>query len=215
MALFAGQPAGIQIKKWLIILVSLIVVINVMAAVSLVVLQRSMMDIQGRYQPVMISASEISAQVHQAQASLYRYLGEYVPDTAEVRQSTALLEESLEEALGQKAAGEWQAELEAIRGNLAKYRVVVSNLPAIGAGTDWGEVDEFRSQAVVLGQSMEEQASRLKAEVGSKIRSRAERSLRVSSVAVIVFLCLLALSALITGLLFVWWKQFQDMILNL
>jgi hypothetical protein len=30
MALFAGQPAGIQIKKWLIILVSLIVVIAVL-----------------------------------------------------------------------------------------------------------------------------------------------------------------------------------------
>jgi flagellar basal body-associated protein FliL len=215
MALFAGQPAGIQIKKWLIILVTLIVVINVMAAASLVIVQKSMSDIQGRYQPVMISASEISTQVHQAQASLYKYLGEYLPDTAEVKDNTAVLEKTLQKAREMKAAGEWLDELEAIRGNLAKYRVVVSNLPAIGARTDWGEVDEFRSQAVELGRSMEEQASSLKAKVGARIRTKAERSLRVSSIAVVVFLCFLALSALITVLLLVWWRQFQDMILNL
>jgi flagellar basal body-associated protein FliL len=215
MALFAGQPAGIQIKKWLIILVTLIVVVNVMAAASLVVVQMSMSDIQGRYLPVMISASEISTQVHQAQASLYKYLGEYLPDTAEVEQNTAVLEETLEAAMKLEAAGEWLGELEEIRGNLAKYRVVVSSLPAIGAGTDWGELDEFRSQAVVLGRSMEEQATSLKAGVGARIQTRAERSLRISSSAVVVFLCFLGLSAFITGLLVVWWKQFQDMILNL
>lgn len=215
MALFAGQPAGIQIKKWLIILVTLLVVVNVMAAASLVVVQMSMSDIQGRYQPVMISASEISTQVHQAQASLYKYLGEYRPDTAEVEQNTLALERTLEEAMKQEAAADWLGELEAIRGNLAKYRVVVSSLPAIGAGTDWGEVDEFRSQAVALGRSMEEQATSLKAGVGARIQAKAERSLRVSSSAVVVFLCFLGLSAFITGLLLVWWKQFQDMILNL
>jgi hypothetical protein len=215
MALFAGQPAGIQIKKWLIILVTLIVVVNVMAAASLVVVQMSMSDIQGRYLPVMISAGEISTQVHQAQASLYKYLGEYLPDTVEVEQNTAVLEETLEGTMKLEAAGEWLSELEAIRGNLAKYRVVVSSLPAIGAGTDWGEVDEFRSQAVVLGRSMEEQATSLKAGVGARIQTKAERSLRISSSAVVVFLCFLGLSAFITGLLLVWWKQFQDMILNL
>jgi len=215
MALFAGQPAGVQIKKWLIILVTLLVVVNVMAAASLVVVQMSMTDIQARYQPVMISASEISTQVHQAQASLYKYLGEYLPDTTEVEQNTEALEKTLEDGMNQEAASEWLEELEAIRGNLAKYRVVVSSLPAIGAGTDWGEVDEFRSQAVVLGQSMEKQATSLKAGVVARIRVKAGRSLRISSIAVVVFLCFLGLSAFITGLLLVWWKQFQDMILNL
>ena len=60
MAIFGGQPAGIQIKKWLIILVSLIVLINVLAVASLVVLQRSVTAIHARYQPVLISASDIS-----------------------------------------------------------------------------------------------------------------------------------------------------------
>ena len=66
MALFAGEPAGVQIKKWLVILVLLIVVINVLAAGSLIVLQRSVTDIQRRYQPMLLAAGEVTAQVFQA-----------------------------------------------------------------------------------------------------------------------------------------------------
>jgi hypothetical protein len=215
MAIFAGQPAGIQIKKWLIILVSLIVLVNVLAVAGLVALQRSLTAIQGRYQPVLISASGISTQVYQAQASLYKYLGEYLENTEEVEKRTAALEEALHEALSQEAALEWQAELEAIRKNLAKYRVVIRNLPSIGTATDWAEVDEMRTQAVVLGQTMEEQASSLKDDVATRIGEKARQSLRLSRGAVIVFLLLLVLSTLITVLLLMWWRQFQDMILNL
>ncbi len=215
MALFAGDPAGIQIKKWLVILVSMIVLVNVMAAGSLLVLQRSVTAIQRRYQPVMVAASDITTQVYQAQTSLYKYLGEYLADTSEVEQRTDALEATVEGALGMESAAEWQEQLEAIRDGLIRYRVVVRNLPAIGAETDWQEVDEFRAQAVALGRSMEEQASRLKDEVGSRISERASRSLALSRVAVVIFVGLLALSALITVLLLAWWRQFQDMILNL
>jgi hypothetical protein len=215
MAIFGGQPAGIQIKKWLIILVSLIVLINVLAVASLVVLQRSVTAIQARYQPVLISASDISTQVYQAQASLYKYLGEYLEDTEEVEKRTVALEEVLQDALDLKAALEWQEELEAIRKNLAKYRVVIRNLPSIGTETDWAGVDEMRTQAVMLGQTMEEQASGLKETVGTRIGEKARQSLRLSRGAVLVFLLLLVLSTLITVLLLMWWRQFQEMILNL
>ena len=215
MALFAGEPAGIQIKKWLVILVSMIVLVNVMAAGSLVLPQRSVTAIQRTYQPVMVAASDITTQVYQAQTSLYKYLGEYLVDPAEVEERTAALESTVTAALGMEAAREWQEQLEAIRDGLTRYRVVVRNLPAIGAETDWQEVDEFRTQAVALGRTMEEQASRLKEEVGARISERADRSLVLSRAAVFTFVGLLGLSILITVLLLAWWRQFQDMILNL
>jgi hypothetical protein len=215
MALFAGQPAGIQIKKWLIILVSLIVVINVLAAGSLVLLQRYVMEIQAKYQPVMTGAGEISAEVSRAQADLYKYLGEYQPSTAEVESRIILLEGRLEEVLQHEGSREWQGKLQAIRDSLVKYRVVVRNLPAIGAETDWSEIDEFRSQAVMLGQAMEEQAAVLKEEVSARIQAKAAQARRFARVAVVACLGFLVLSTLITVLLFSWWNQFQEMILNL
>jgi hypothetical protein len=133
----------------------------------------------------------------------------------EVEKRTVALEEVLQEALDLKAALEWQEELEAIRKNLAKYRVVIRNLPSIGTETDWAGVDEMRTQAVMLGQTMEEQASGLKEAVGTRIGEKARQSLRLSRGAVLVFLLLLVLSTLITVLLLMWWRQFQEMILNL
>lgn len=215
MALFAGDPAGVQIKKWLVILVLLIVVINVLAAASLIVLQRSVTAIQRRYQPVLLAAGDISTQVFQAQASLYKYLGEYLENTNEVKERTALLRTTLTDMSELEAAAEWQGKIEEIRDSLAKYIVVVRNLPAIGAGTDWSEVDEFRSQAVALGSAMEEQAAKLKEEVGSRIQAKADHSIRIARIAVVIFICFLCLSIVITSLLLVWWRQFQDMILNL
>ena len=119
MALFAGEPAGVQIKKWLVILVLLIVVINVLAAGSLILLQRSVTTIQRKYQPVLLAAGEISTQVHQAQASLYKYLGEYLENTDEVKERTALLRKTLADTSELEAAAEWQDKIEEIRDSLA------------------------------------------------------------------------------------------------
>jgi hypothetical protein len=215
MALFAGQPGGVQIKKWLIILVSLIVLINILAAGSLVLLQRYVSEIQAKYQPIMTGAGEISTQVCRAQADLYKYLGEYQSSTAEVESRVLLIAERVEEVLGHDGGREWQEDLEAIRDSLVKYRVVIRNLPAIGAETDWNEVDEFRSQAVILGQEMEAQASILKEEVSARIEVKAAQAQRFARLFVFVCLGFLALSTLITMLLFAWWNQFQEMILNL
>ncbi len=215
MGIIAGKPAGVQIKRWLVVLVSAIVALDLIAAASLLTLRRSITNIHERYQPVLVSAGEISTLVHQAQSSLYKYLGEYLPDTGEVATYTAELEKKIAAALTQEAGAEWRADLEAIQASLAQYRVVVNNLPRIGGVTDWDEVNELRSQAKELGLSMERTAGKLKADAVAKISQQAGDSLRLSSLAVYLFLGFFALSILITVLLFFWWKTFQDMILNL
>jgi hypothetical protein len=215
LGIIAGKPAGVQIKRWLIVLVASMVALDVIAAASLLTLQRSITRIHERYQPVLVSAGEISTLVHQAQSSFYKYLGEYLPDTREVAEHTASLEKTIAAALTQEAGAEWRADLEAIRTSLGKYRVVVNNLPRIGGVTNWGEVNELRSQAMDLGQAMERTAGKLKADAVAKINAQVQGSLQLSSVAVYLFLGFLALSILITFLLFFWWKNFQDMILNL
>jgi hypothetical protein len=215
MGLFEGMPPGVQIKRWLIILVSAIVALDVLAAASLLTLQRSMTRIHESYQPVLISAGEISTLVHQAQSSLYKYLGEYLPSTEEVAGHTAALEKTIADALQQEAGAEWRTDLSSIQASLEKYRVVVKNLPRIGGVTDWGQVNELRTQAMDLGLSMERTADKLKADAVAKISEQAGRALRLSRLAVYLFLGFFGLSLVITGLLLVWWKQFQEMILNL
>lgn len=215
MGIIAGKPAGVQIKRWLVVLVGAIVALDLIAAASLLTLQRSITRIHERYQPVLVSAGEISTLVHRAQSSLFKYLGEYLPDTVEVAAHTATLEKTIAAAMRQEAGAEWRADLEAIRANLDKYRVVVNNLPRIGGVTDWEQVNELRSQAMDLGLSMERTAEKLKADAVAKISQQAQGSMRLSSLAVYVFLAFLGLSILITVLLLLWWKTFQDMILNL
>lgn len=215
MALFKGMPPGVQIKRWLIILVVAIVALDIIAAASLLTMRRSVMRIQEGYQPVLITAGEISTLVYRCQTSLFKYLGEYLPSTDEVIERTAHLEKTLQEALRQEAVAEWRADLETIRVNLDKYRVVVKNLPRIGGVTNWEEVNELRTQAMELGIAMEQRAVKLKADTTAKIREQAEQSLRISSLAAYLFMAFFGLSLLIAVLLFVWWKQFQDMILNL
>jgi hypothetical protein len=215
MGIIAGKPAGVQIKRWLTVLVAAMVALDLIAAASLLTLQRSITRIHERYQPVLVSAGEISTLVHQAQSSLYKYLGEYLPDTQEAAALTASLERTIAAALTQEAGAEWRADLEAIRASLDKYRVVVNNLPRIGGVTNWSEVNELRSQAMDLGLSMERAAGKLKADAVAKIGEQAQASLRLSSLAVYLFLGFFGLTILITILLFFWWKNFQDMILNL
>jgi hypothetical protein len=215
MGLFAGKPPGVQIKRWLIILVSAIVALDLLAAASLLTLQRSMIRIHTSYQPVLVSAGEISTLVHQSQSSLYKYLGEYLQSTDEVAGRTAALERTIAEALRQDAGAEWRADLQSIQTSLDKYRVVVKNLPRIGGVTDWAQVNELRTQAMDLGLAMERTAEKLKAGAVAKISEQAARSIRLSSLAVYLFLAFLGLSLLIAVLLLLWWKHFQDMIFNL
>ena len=215
MGVIAGKPAGVQIKRWLVVLVAAMVTLDVIAAASLLTLQRAITRIHERYQPGLVSAGEISTLVHQAQSSLYKYLGEYLPDTGEVAAHTAALEKTIAAALTQDAGAEWRTDLEAIKASLDKYRVVVNNLPRIGGVTNWSEVNELRSQAKDLGQAMERTAGKLKADAVAKIGLQAQVSLRLSSIAVYLFLGFFALSIVITVLLLRWWRHFQDMILNL
>jgi len=205
----------VQIKRWLVILVTAIVALDVLAAASLLTVQRSMSRIQERYQPVLISAGDIGTLVAESLVSLYRYLGEYLPSTDEALARADALEATLAEALGQEGGDEWRADLEAIRATLDQYRVAVRNLPRIGATTNWREVNELRAQALELGTAMETAAARLKADATAKIREQAGQSLRLSRWAVYLFLGFLVLSLGITVLLALWWRSFEDMILNL
>ena len=215
MGIIAGKPTGMQIKRWLVVLVVAMVALDVIAAASLLTLQSAITRIHERYQPGLVSAGEISTLVHQAQSSLYKYLGEYLPDTREVATHTAALEKTIATALTQDAGADWRSDLESIRASLEKYRVVVNNLPRIGGVTNWSEVNELRSQAMELGLAMERTAGKLKADAVAKISEQAQASLRLFLIAVYLFLGFFALSIVITVLLYYWWKNFQDMILNL
>src|SRR5512137_2299295 len=118
MGIIAGKPAGVQIKRWLVVLVGAMVALDLIAAGSLLTLQRSITRIHERYEPVLVSAGEISTLVHQAQSSLYKYLGEYLPDTGEVAAYTASLGKTIAAAQTHDAGAEWRTDLMAIKASL-------------------------------------------------------------------------------------------------
>ena len=215
MGIIAGKPAGVQIKRWFVVLVVAMVALDLIAAASLLTLQNGITRIHQSYQPGLVSAGEISTLVHQAQSSFYKYLGEYLPDTREVATHTATLEKTIAVALTQDSGAEWQADLKSIEVSLGKYRVLINNLPRIGGVTNWSEVNELRTEAMDLGLAMERTAGKLKADAVAKISAQAQDSMRLSSIAVYIFLGFFALSIVITVLLYFWWKHFQDIILNL
>ena len=105
-------------------------------------------------------------------------------------------------------------------GNPLTRKVVIVLLDALREDTSRDAevmpfLNELRSQAMDLGLAMERTAGKLKTDAVAKISAQAQASLRLSSIAVYLFLGFFALSIAITVLLYYWWKNFQDMILNL
>ena len=191
------------------------VALDVIAAASLLTLQSAITRIHERYQPGLVSAGEISTLVHQAQSSFYKYLGEYLPDTGEVAAHTATLEKTIAAALTQDAGAEWRADLEAIKAEPRQVPRRRQQPAAHRRGDQLVGGQRAAQPGHGLGLAMERTAGKLKADAVAKISAQAQGSLRLSSIAVYLFLGFFALSIVITVLLYYWWKNFQDMILNL
>lgn len=215
MALFSQQPPGVQIKRWLFILTFLVIVIDFIAAASLMVVTNLMSSIVTRYEPLVIYSGDIASSVYRVHTGLYQYLAEYRQDTLELQSEIDGLRGTIKEAYQLEAAADLGTNLEEIDLALEKYGKVIKLLPKIGTITDWQELEELKNHAVGLGKQVEELALEMKELSNRQIQERAERSSRVASIAMYVFLGFLVLSIVIVVLLFLWWRDFQEMILRL
>ncbi len=215
MALFSKLPPGEQIKRWMTILTLLVIVLDVIAAGSLFVVTNLMRTIVGRYEPILVYSGEISSSVYRLHTSLYQYLGEYRPDTVQMQEEIAKLRATIAEANRLEGAADFGQDLQEIDLALDKYDKVAKLLPKIGTITNWSEVEELKNQAIGLGGQVEELASKMKDHSYQQIKTKAGQSSRIAMVAMYVFIGFFTLSLVIVLLLFIWWRNFQEMILQL
>ncbi len=215
MNLFDNLPAGIQIKRWFFILTTLVIVMDLIAAVSLVVVTNSTRLIVNRYQPLVVYSGDIASSIYKVQTGLYQYLAEYQQDTSALQKEIKEFRQTIDKASGFKADPDFVTDLKTISTNLDKYEKVVKLLPKIGMITDWEEVGEFKEKAIELGDSIEKLATEMKAKSYRQVKEKAAQSRNIASLAVYVFIGFLLFSFAIIVLLFIWWKDFQAMILKL
>jgi hypothetical protein len=215
MGLFSNLPAGLQIKRWIVTLTTLVIILDLIAATSLLVVTNLMNDILLRDEPLVVYSGDIASGVYKAQMGLYQYLGEYQSDTSHVQEEIDRLRKTIEGALSLESASEFGEELGSISEMVEKYQKVIKLLPQIGAVTDWEEVEELKNKAVELGGAIEEMAGKMKANSYRRIEEKAARSGKIAAVAMYVFIGFLVLSLVIIVLLYLWWKDFQAMMLEL
>jgi hypothetical protein len=214
MALFSQYPPGVQIKRWLTILTLLIIVIDFIAAGSLFLVNNLMSVIVSRYQPLVMYSGDIASSVYRLHTGLYQYLGEYRQDTVQLQGEVQKLRETIKQALAQEAAADL-ASLQEMDLALEKYGKALQMLPKIGTVTNWKELEEIKNTAVALGGQVEELAAKMKSHSYEQIAQKAERSRQIATAAMYIFIAFFVLSLVIVILLFVWWRDFQEMILQL
>ncbi len=214
MALFSDKPPGVQIKGWMTILTTLIIGIDVIAAVSIFLVTNLMGNVMTKYEPLLIYSGDIAASVSRVHTGLYQYLAEFRQDTVQLEAEIVKLRETIGEALKLEAAAD-VADLREIDVTLEKLQKTVTLLPKIGSNVNWKEVEEVRNTAVALGGKVEELAANMKQHSTQQITEKAQRSRAISSIALYVFVAFLALSVVIIIMLLIWWKDFQEMILQL
>jgi hypothetical protein len=215
MPIFAQLPPGEQIKRWLSILTVLVIVLDVIAAVSLMVVVNLMNTIVGRYEPLVMASGDIAASVSRVQTGLYQYLAEYREDTVGLQEEIAKLRGTVNGALSLEAASELGTNLKEIDLTLEKYGKAVQLLPKIGTVTNWKEVEELKNVAIGLGGQVETLAAKMKETSYQQITLKAAHSRRVASGAFYLFVGFFVLSLVIIVLLFLWWRDFQDMLFKL
>ncbi len=215
MALFSSQPPGTQIKRWLSILTFLVVILDVIAAASLMTVTGIVNSTIVKYEPLLVYSGDIASAIYRVNTGLYQYLAEYRQDTVEIEGEIQNLRKTIDTMSALPAAAELSADLKEIDLTLEKYGKVVRMLPKIGTFTNWSELEELKNEAIGLGNQVEGLATKTKVRSYEEIRRNADRSRNIAAVSMYVFIGFFGLSVIIIGMLFMWWRSFQDMVLRL
>ncbi len=211
-----SRPAGVQIRRWFLLLVGLLLVTNVGALAASWLVERSVRSATEKAQPLLGATVAIRAEILAAQRDLFRYLAEFTPDVAPALSRLDNLEKLLEQARGLPGAEGFRPELDEIGRAADRYRKVLEILPRTVEGArDWNRIEEYGTMAVRLGTEVEKRADRLASLALARIRSNGEAAARLAT-----WVRWASLGGLGVGLLTIlalvrWWRRFQDMILGL
>lgn len=212
----AGEkPPGAQIKRWYMVLIILIFLINISAIISLWLVQKALHDIVNHHEPLIKSAELINTEILEAQLYLSRYLSE---DERDLTKAYGPLDFALGEAdksLLETRDSALRKNLEEIKVAVAKFKKALGELKAAKTGRNWRQVEEFRRAAVGLGKETQNLSQQVKSAVHEQIKVRNNTSLLTAKIVFILLLLLFLVSIAVIGAVLYWWRRFQDVLLEI
>ncbi len=211
-----GKPAGVQIRRWFVILVCLLVCTNLAGLAISVAITRSVRTVAGHAAPLASATAAVRTEILAAQREMFRYLAEFSDDTEAARGHLDRLAEQLQQARAVAGSEEVGAALEAIGKSAERYRKVLELMPETVSGSrDWARLQEYSTRAVELGQDVEQGATRLADQAQAEIQRHNRASAQVADGASWAAGAVLVASLFTVLYLRHWWKRFQDQILEM
>lgn len=216
-----SKPAGVQIKRWFLTLVLLLLVVNIISVASLYVVYTKIDDIKAAYQPVMNSSSIINENIMTAQLDLYKYLSDYQDNLSPVYASTGNLTKELKEInriVVEKSITLDVNQLNEILDSTQRFEKAIKQLETVNekSGTvDWDKVNELRRSAVESGTEAFNKAKAVNNDVNLLITKHNIRVTLIALIVVCVLFIFLIVSVIIMIQLLYWWRKFEDLILEL
>ena len=210
------RPAGVQIYRWFVVLVALLVTVDVAALAGGFFVARSVRPMAAEAEPLAGAAMSIQSEILAAQRDLFGYFSEFAEDTAPALAHVDALLARVVEARRIGTSPEVLAELESIDGSAQKYRKGLEFLPrGIQGARERGRLQEHGARAVELGVALEEGARRLASAARGEIRRKSSDATAAVRSAVWGSVGVLVATTLAIAVLRHCWKRFQDVILGL
>ena len=211
------RPAGVQIYRWFVVLVALLVTVDVAALAGGFFVARSVRPIAAEAEPLAGAAMSIQSEILAAQRDLFGYFSEFAEDTAPALAHVDALLDRVVEARRIGTSPEVLAALDSIDVSAQKYRKGLDLLPhGIQGARERGRLQEHGARAVVeLGVALEEGARRLASAARGEIRRKSSDAAAAVRSAVWGSVGVLVASTLAIAVLRHCWKRFQDVILGL
>lgn len=212
----SGSAAGVKLRLWFIRMVAILIFVNIAAVTGAVVTQYTVSKVSKVYQPFAATSRAAERYTILAQRDMYEYLSELSDSPKSTLANIDHMVEALNEAVQYAPTEAQENALKELKTLAGQYRIAVEQLPnALSGSKDWGRVEEIRKTAIGYGGEAAKRAAALSSWAQDEIRDRNRAATTLSTVALIVFVAVMATSAVVLLALRHWWKEFQDMILGI
>ena len=216
-----GKPAGVQIKRWLLILVAMLLIVNVISVVSLFLVYSYVNDIKSAYQPIANSSATINEKIMGAQVDLLKYLSEYQDNLSPVFNKTEELKKEINKIghlvkdndIGEKYLVSLNETLE----STVRFEKAIRKLKETekGAQVDWEKRDSLRRLAMDMATETQINATRMSNAVNILSRKQNIHVTMVTLGVVSTLFVFFIISIMIMIQLHYWWRKFEDLILDM
>ncbi|MFC1855251.1 hypothetical protein ACFL2A_01750 [Thermodesulfobacteriota bacterium] len=216
-----GKPAGVQIKRWLMILALLLFVVNTTSVVSLFLVYNYVDDIKSAYQPIVKSSSIVKEKILSAQVDLYKHLSDYQKDLHSLFTKTAALKVEIKKIYRiVKDDDISEIDLELLTGMLEsteRFEKAVKKLVEAEEmkSVDWEKVNTLRNYVMDMGTETQNNAARIGNLINLLITNQNIQVTLVTLIVVCTLFLFFIISIMVMIQLHYWWRHFEDLILEL